>query len=69
MLQVDEAVTPSEMNPAHVDPVKQVSGIVSKVPQLLGQMNVGVERVWYVEDDPLACFLGCLRDRWAIRVA
>jgi len=59
-LQVDEAVAPSEMDPAHVDPVKEVSGIVSEVPQLLGQMNVRVEGVRYVEDDPLAGFLGCV---------
>src|SRR5208337_672938 len=57
-LQVDEAVAPSEMDPAHVDPVKQISGVVTDVPQLLGQMNVGVEGVRYVEDDPLAEFLG-----------
>ena len=59
VFQVNEAVAPSQMDPAHVDPVKQVSGIVSKVPQFLGQMNVGVEGVRYVEDDPLAGFLGC----------
>ena len=59
-LEVDEAVSPSEMDPAHVDPVKQVSGVISKVPQFLGKMNVGVEGVRYVEDDPLAGFLGCL---------
>jgi len=38
--------------------VKQISGVVTDVPQLLGQMNVGVEGVRYVEDDPLAEFLG-----------
>jgi len=60
-LQVDEAVSPSEMDPAHVDAVKQVSGVVSKVPQMQGKMNVGIEGVRYVEDDPLAVFLG---SRW-----
>ena len=59
-LQVDEAVTPSEVDPAHVDPVKEKPGVVSEVPQMLGKMNVGVEGVRYVEDDPLAGFLGCL---------
>ncbi len=58
VFQVDEAVTPSEMDPAHVDPVKQEPGVISKVPQFLGQMIVGVEGVRYVEDDPLAGFLG-----------
>src|SRR5208337_5668479 len=42
VFQVDEAVAPSEMDPAHVDTVKQVSGVVSKVAQLVRQMNVGV---------------------------
>ena len=60
MFQVDEAVAPSEMDPAHVDPVKEEPGVVSKVPQILGQMNVGVEGVRYVEDDPLADSLGFL---------
>jgi hypothetical protein len=60
VFQVDETVTPSEMDPAHVDAVKQVSGVVSKVPQMQGKMNVGVKSVRYVEDDPLAGFLGWL---------
>jgi hypothetical protein len=60
MFQLDEAVTPSKMEPAHVDPVKQEPGVVSKVAQLLGQMNCDVEGIRYVEDDPLAGFLGCL---------
>ena len=62
MLQVDEAVTPSEMDPSHVDSVKQEPGVVSKVAQLLGKMNCGVEGVRYVEDDPLAEFswLSCV---------
>jgi len=59
-LEIDEVVTPSEMDPAHVDPVKEVPGVVGEVPQLLGQMNVRVEGVRYVEDDPLAGFLGRL---------
>ena len=59
-LQVDEAVTPSEMDPAHVDPVKEKPGVVSEVPQMQGKMNVRVKAVRYVEDDPLAGFLGCL---------
>ena len=50
------------MDPAHVDAVKEEPGIVSKVPQLFGQMNVGVEGVGDVEDDPLAGFPGWLRD-------
>jgi len=58
-LQMDEAVSPSQMDPAHVDPVKEKPGVVTEVPQLLGQMNVRVEGVRYVEDDPLAEFLGC----------
>ncbi len=60
MFQVDEAVTPSEMDPAHVDAVKEEPGVVSEVPQFLGQMRFGVEGVRYVEEDPLAGFLGCL---------
>ena len=59
-LQVDEAVAPTQVDPAHVDPVEQVSGVVSKVPQVLGQMDLGVEGVRYVEDDPLAGVLGGL---------
>jgi hypothetical protein len=58
VFQIDEAVTPSEMDPCYVDPVKQEPGIVSKVAQLLGQMNWFVERIRYVEDDRLAGFLG-----------
>jgi hypothetical protein len=58
VLQVDEAVTLSQMDPAHVDAVKQVSGVVGEVPQMQGKMNVGVEGVGDVEDDPLAEFLG-----------
>jgi len=46
------------MDPAHVDPVKQEPGVVGEVPQMKGKMSVGVEGVWYVEDDPLAGFLG-----------
>ena len=69
MFQVDEAVTPSEMDPAHVDPVKEKPGVISEVPQMQGKMNVGVEGVRYVEDDPLAGFLGCLRDRWQFDMA
>ncbi len=57
-LQVDEVVAPAQMDPSHVDPVQQVSGIISEVPQLFGQMDLGVEGVRYVEDDPLAGFLG-----------
>ncbi len=48
------------MDPAHVDAVKEKAGVVSEVPQFLGQMNVGVEGVRYVENDPLAGFLGWL---------
>ncbi len=58
VFQVDEAVTPSEMDPAHVDAVLEKAGVVSEVPQLFGQMRFGVEGVRYVEDDPLAGFLG-----------
>jgi hypothetical protein len=59
-LEVDEAVAPSEMDPAHVDPVQEKPGVVRQVPQVQGKMNVGVDAVRYVEDDPLAGFLGCL---------
>jgi len=59
-LQIDEAVTPSEMDPAHVDPVKQEPAVVGEVLQMKGKMSVGVEGVRYVEDDPLAGFLGWL---------
>ena len=59
-LQVDEAVTPSQVNTPDIDPVKQVSGVIRQVPQMQGKMIVGVEGVRYVEDDPLAGFLGCL---------
>ncbi len=58
VFQVDEAVTPSEMDPANIDPMQEEPGIISKVPQLLGQMNIGVKGVRYVEDDPLAGLLG-----------
>src|SRR5271157_2788515 len=58
VFQVDEAVAPSQVDPAHVDAVKEVSGVIRQVPQLLGQMNVRVEGVRYVEDYPLAEFLG-----------
>jgi hypothetical protein len=57
-LQVDEAVAPTKVYSSYIDAVKQVSGVVSEVPQSLGQMNLGVEGVWNVEDDPLAGFLG-----------
>ncbi len=60
VFQVDETVTPSEMDPAHVDAVQEKTGVVSELPQFLGQMKVGVEGVRYVEDDPLAGFLGWL---------
>jgi len=39
---------------------KEEPGVVTEVPQMQGKMNVGVEGVRYVEDDPLAGFLGCL---------
>jgi len=58
VFQIDEAVAPSEMDPAHVDAVLEKAGVVSEVPQLFGQMRFGVEGVRYVEDDPLAGFLG-----------
>jgi len=58
VFQVDEAVTLSQVDPAHVDAVQEKAGVVSEVPQFLGQMNVRVEAVRYVEDDPLAGFLG-----------
>ena len=60
MFQVDETVTTSEMDPAHVDAVQEKAGVVSEVPQMKGKMSVGVEGVGYVEDDPLAGFLGWL---------
>jgi len=66
VFQVDEAVAPSEMDPAHIDPVKQEPGVVGEVPQMKGKMKVGVEGVRYVEDDPLAGFLGCLNSRWHV---
>jgi hypothetical protein len=59
MLQIDQAVSPSQMDPTHVDPVEEISGIIGKVPQFLGQMGVGVEGIGDVEDDPFAAFLGC----------
>jgi hypothetical protein len=59
-LQVDEAVTPSQVDPSNIDPVEEIPGIVGKVPQFLGQMHVGVEAVGDVEDDLLAGFLGFL---------
>jgi len=60
VFQADEVVTPTQVDPAHVDPVKEKPGVVSEVPQFLGQMRFGVEGVRYVEEDPLAGFLGCL---------
>jgi len=60
VFQVDETVTPSEMDPAHVDPVQKIPGVVSKVAHLVRQMNVRAKRVRYVEDDPLAGFVGWL---------
>jgi hypothetical protein len=59
MLQIDEAITFAEVNPAHVDPVEEISGIIGKVPQYLGQMGIGVEGVGDVENDPFAALLCC----------
>ena len=56
----ESPVAPSQMNPPHVDPVEEIAGIISEVPQFLGQMHVGVEAVRYVEDDFLADFPGFL---------
>ena len=57
---MEQRLTPSEMDPAHVDPVKEKPGVVTEVPQFLGEMDLRVEGVRYVEDDPLAGFLGRL---------
>jgi hypothetical protein len=57
-LEIDEAVSPSQVNTPNVDPVQEKMGVIRQVPQFLGQMNVRVEGVRYVEDDPLAGFLG-----------
>ena len=59
MLQIDQAVASSHMDPAHVDPVEEISGIIGKVPQFLGQMGIGVEGIGDVKDNPPAAFLGC----------
>ena len=59
-LQVDEAVTPSQVNTPNVDPVHEKMGVIRQVPQMQGKMNIGVESVRYVENDPLAGFLGRL---------
>jgi hypothetical protein len=58
VFQVNEAVTPTQMDPTHIDPVQEKLGVVSEVPQLFGQMYSSVERVRHVEDDPPAEFLG-----------
>jgi hypothetical protein len=59
MLQIDQAVSPSQMDPAHVDPVEEITGKIGKVSQFLGQMGIGVEGLGDVEDNPSAAFLGC----------
>jgi len=58
MLQVDEAVTSSEVNPADVNPMEQIAGVIGKVAQFLGKMEIRVEGVGDVEDDPLVALLG-----------
>ena len=58
MLQIDQAVTFAEVDPAHVDPVEEISDTIGKVPQSLGQMGIGVEGIGDVEDNPLAGFPG-----------
>jgi hypothetical protein len=58
VFQVDKAVSPSQMDPAHVDTMKQIAGIIGEVPQFLGQMSIGVEGIGDVEDNPHAAFLG-----------
>jgi hypothetical protein len=59
VFQIDQTVASSEVNPAHIDPVKEIARIIGKVVQVLGQMNTKVESVGDVEDDPSAAVLDC----------
>ncbi len=58
VFQIDEAVAFTEVNPAHVDSVKEITGIVGEVAQVVRQMNIRVESGGDVEDNPFAALLG-----------
>ena len=58
VLQINEAVAPSEVDPANIDPMKQEPCVIGKMLQLFGQMDLGIEGVWDVEDDFRAGSLG-----------
>ncbi len=51
ILERDEIVTSSLVDPADDDPVEQVSGVVGQMAQLLGKVDLGIERVGDIEDD------------------